>query len=174
MRAVIAGVMFGGGRAICRVEFERSEREEKKRRVEQQSASCSSTSHCSAPSMPPKLTNPLRPVARYRKGQAPLGAASDSDSDAEQQHQDDDDDASPSTGTAIKNESDDDDVEKKPKLSKKAGSGKMAVQLNQVQVDDKGGVLVGGRGESGRTLKEQQDEQGSSSEYGTFELLCLV
>lgn len=95
----------------------------------------------------PKLTNPLRPVARYRKGQQPLNAPSDSDSDEEAVEQ-------PSEG----------EEELKPTVIKKEVKGKMAVALREVEVDQGGVVRVGGKGEVGRTEKELE----SSEEEGEY------
>lgn len=102
--------------------------------------------------MAPKLTNPLRPVARYRKGQAPAnaGIASDSDSDAEEQQEE------------VKAESTEDE---KPVVSRAArgeSKAKMNVALKQVEVDSQGAVKVGGKDEVGRTQAEDE----GSSEYG--------
>ncbi|ORY48829.1 splicing factor, Prp19-binding domain-domain-containing protein [Leucosporidium creatinivorum] len=108
--------------------------------------------------MAPKLTNPLRPVARYRKGQAPANAvASDSDSDDEQQQQEEEEEQ-------LKAEQSEDE---KPNVGagRGAGSGRINVALRQVEVDSKGQVKVGGREEVGRTVQEQGE--GSSSEYET-------
>lgn len=119
--------------------------------------------------MPPKLTNPLRPVARYRKGQAPAGAAAaaaavDSDSDSDAERQDDE-------AQQAKVESEDDGSEQaalagRLRAATKAG-GRMDVKLKQVQVDKMGSVKIGGgKVESGKT--------GSSSEYGELvQCACL-
>lgn len=105
--------------------------------------------------MAPKLTNPLRPVARYRKGQAPAHAvASDSDSDEEQQEQEE----------QVKAEESEEDH--KPSISRAAQGGRINVALRQVEVDSKGQVKVGGKDEVGRTVQEE----GSSSEYGQSQL----
>jgi microfibrillar-associated protein 1 len=109
--------------------------------------------------MPPKLTNPLRPVARYRKGKplnVPVVSDSDSDQDEEQaaaaEQSDEEQSAAPSVLVGRGND-----------------KGKMNVALKGVEVDDKGAVKVGGRGEVGRTRQEVEDEEGSS-EYGAFSL----
>lgn len=111
--------------------------------------------------MAPKLTNPLRPVARYRKGQAPAHAvASDSDSDEEQLEEE----------QQVKAEESDEDH--KPTISSSRGAAAGArfnVALRQVEVDSKGQVKVGGKDEVGRTVQEE----GSSSEYGQFLNLSL-
>lgn len=99
--------------------------------------------------MPPKLTQPLRPVARYRKGQAPAGVVdSDSDSDQDEQQQE----------QQLEDGSDQDEgVEEFTSVRKPAEvSGqqkKMGVKLGNVQVDQRGTVKLPG----------QADE---SSEYG--------
>lgn len=112
-----------------------------------------------SPGMPPKLTNPLRPVARYRKGQAPVNAGIASDSDSDQEEQQDEQEQ-------VKAESSDDD---KPTLSGRRGTsrgkGKMNVALREVEVDSSGQVKVGGKGEVGRTAEEE-----GSSEYGQSSL----
>jgi len=108
--------------------------------------------------MPPKLTQPLRPAARYRKGQAPVGApASDSDSDQEdeqlEQPQSDPQDGS------------EDEVGVQEFTSggnqRTTGKGKMGIKLDKVQVDQQGKVKVGGKDEVGRTEMES-----SEGEYG--------
>lgn len=110
--------------------------------------------------MPPKLTNPLRPVARYRKGQAPVNAGIASDSDSDQEEQQDEQEQ-------VKAESSDDND--KPTLSGRRGTssgrGKMNVALREVEVDSSGQVKVGGKGEVGRTAEEE-----GSSEYGQSSL----
>lgn len=116
--------------------------------------------------MPPKLTNPLRPVARYRKGQAPAGVivASDSDSDDDQDNdeqgqvgQDDEIDQ-----VEIKDEL----VEDEPGRARgRAAGGRMDVKLRQVEVDGRGAVKIGRKAEVGRTRAEQEQDE-DSSEYG--------
>ena len=99
------------------------------------------------PSSRPKLTNPLRPARRYRKGKAPAHApSSDSDSDAE----------APAAVSAPSSD------EEKPRVPVK---GKMAVALREVEVDDAGMVRVGGREEVGRTEREvESSEEGECGE----------
>lgn len=113
--------------------------------------------------MAPKLTNPLRPVARYRKGQAPAHAvASDSDSDEEQGEQDE----------QVKAEESEED--QKPSIrasTSTGGAGRINVALRQVEVDSHGQVKVGGKEEVGRTAQEQG---ASSSEYGQSLELSLA
>lgn len=101
----------------------------------------------------PKLTNPLRPVARYRKGQQPANAPSDSDSDEEAVEQ-------PSEG----------EEELKPTVVKKEVKAKMAVALREVEVDKGGVVRVGGKGEVGRTERELE----SSEDEGEYHLGCAA
>jgi len=107
--------------------------------------------------MPPKMTQPLRPAARYRPGKAPVPVAdsdSDADDDDQQQHQqaDDDDD---------KGDADEDLAEfSAPQSRNKQQHGSLNVALKQVEVQD-GKVRVGGKDESGRTQMES-----SEGEYG--------
>lgn len=110
--------------------------------------------------MPPKLTQPLRPAARYRPGKAPVPVADDSDySDQEQEgaqqgegenvDEDDDDQLVTEFRTTAAN---------KPKGQQ---GGALNVALKEVQVDQTGKVNVGGRDEVGRTEMES-----SEGEYG--------
>lgn len=141
--------------------------------------------------MPPKLTNPLRPVARYRKGQAPAGvnvaSDSDSDSDSDQEQDQVHDDSTQhrqqrhdsrnnqqSTFTVIKQEQDDATHTVKATSGRSGArdaSARMDVNLRQVQVDQTGAVKVGGKSEVGRTRAEQE-AQDSSSEYGQLHSLA--
>ena len=106
--------------------------------------------------MPPKLTQPLRPVARYRKGQAPAGIVeSDSDSDqdeqAEQQQQ-------------AEEEEEEQGVEEFTSARRPTeglDNKKIGVKLGNVQVDQQGQVRLPG-----------QDEE--SSEYGKSDSLICV
>lgn len=145
----------------------------------------------------PKLTNPLRPAARYRKGQVPVQVGlSESDSDDD----DEEDEAAPkdidSKEEGIKTEFDDDDddddndnddaqpeiPQQKPGFSSRVqrnsainigGAGKMEVSLREVKVDSRGGVLVGGKEEVGRTGRELEGSS-SSGEEGEFRfVVCL-
>ena len=99
--------------------------------------------------MPPKLTQPLRPVARYRKGQAPAGVVdsdSDSDQDEQQQEQQLEDASDQDEGV--------DEFTSVRKPTEASGQQKkMGVKLGNVQVDQRGTVKLPG----------QADE---SSEYG--------
>lgn len=107
-----------------------------------------------------KLTNPLRPAARYRKGQAPAGVPlSDSDEDEQPQSADAD---QPPLDEPI-SEEDEDDVKPSIAGGRKAG-GAMKVSLREVEVDTQGQVRVGGRTEVGRTAQES-----SEGEYETDE-----
>lgn len=117
-----------------------------------------------------KLTNPLRPAARYRKGQAPAGAPlSDSDSDSDND-QPDTDAQHPQGNEAISEGDEQEEEDVKPRLSqaqRKAGAGAggaMKVSLREVEVDHQGQVRVGGRTEVGRTAEES-----SEGEYETDE-----
>lgn len=106
-------------------------------------------------SRPKTLTNPLRPVARYRKGKGPAAPASDSDSD--------DDNAAPPAGGSSDEDEKPNISAPPPRTGKAAGAGgKLNVALKEVEVDDKGMVTVGGRGEVGRTEKEMESEEESS------------
>ncbi|GAA5986164.1 hypothetical protein JCM10908_006438 [Rhodotorula pacifica] len=115
--------------------------------------------------MPPKLTQPLRPVARYRPGKAPVPVADDSDySDQEAQQQDDE--------AAQEEQDNDEDADEQvtefragaaPARAAKGGAaGAINVALKQVEVDQAGKVKVGGRDEVGRTEMES-----SEGEYET-------
>ncbi|GAA5922114.1 hypothetical protein JCM3775_003496 [Rhodotorula graminis] len=110
--------------------------------------------------MPPKMTQPLRPVARYRPGKAPVPVA-DSDSDVDdddnqQQHDERDDD---DHGDA------DQDLAEfsapQHRTAKQQNHASLNVALKQVEVHD-GKVRVGGKDESGRTQMES-----SEGEYET-------
>ncbi|GAA5891329.1 hypothetical protein JCM8208_002587 [Rhodotorula glutinis] len=109
--------------------------------------------------MPPKMTQPLRPVARYRPGKAPVPVAdsdSDDDNDDQQQQQHDDD------GEGDQGDDDQDLAEfSAPQHRKQQQQGSLNVALKQVEVQD-GKVRVGGRDESGRTQMES-----SEGEYET-------
>jgi len=112
--------------------------------------------------MPPKLTQPLRPAARYRKGQGPVGApASDSDSDQEDEQLE-----QPQSDAQAGS---DDDVGVQEFTSggnQRAEKGKaMGIKLDKVQVDQQGKVKVGGKDEVGRTEMES-----SEGEYGKLDL----
>ncbi|TKA53745.1 hypothetical protein B0A53_03787 [Rhodotorula sp. CCFEE 5036] len=111
--------------------------------------------------MPPKLTQPLRPAARYRPGKAPVPVADDSDySDQEEQE---------AQGTAADDGDDDDDDDQQvtefrttTTAGKPKGTAALNVALKQVEVDQTGKVKVGGRDEVGRTEMES-----SEGEYET-------
>ncbi|GAA5867741.1 hypothetical protein JCM8547_005219 [Rhodosporidiobolus lusitaniae] len=101
--------------------------------------------------MPPKLTNPLRPAARYRPGKAPVPVASDESSDdddaqREQQEdqQEDDEDVSEFSGGQLKQQ--------------QGAGGRLNVQIREVEVDQGGKVRVGGKDEVGRTQLESESE----------------
>lgn len=115
------------------------------------------------PDMPPKLTQPLRPAARYRPGKAPVPAADDSDySDNDQEEQDDA--ASAQAQADEGNDDDDDEQVTEFTTANRAAKGRGAainVALKQVEVDQTGKVKVGGRDEVGRTEMES-----SEGEYG--------
>ncbi|POY72373.1 hypothetical protein BMF94_4677 [Rhodotorula taiwanensis] len=114
--------------------------------------------------MPPKLTQPLRPAARYRPGKAPVPAADDSDySDNDQEEQDDA--ASAQAQADEGNDDDDDEQVTEFTTANRAAKGRGAainVALKQVEVDQTGKVKVGGRDEVGRTEMES-----SEGEYET-------
>ncbi|GAA5827284.1 hypothetical protein JCM10212_000449, partial [Sporobolomyces blumeae] len=95
--------------------------------------------------MPPKLTQPLRPAARYRKGQAPAGVSLDhsDSSDDEPDHRAADGDASHEAGQ-------DEDVQEFASGARATGGRdqvKMGVRLNQVSVDQDGKVSLGHPGD---------------------------
>ncbi|GAA5914973.1 hypothetical protein JCM5296_004519, partial [Sporobolomyces johnsonii] len=112
--------------------------------------------------MPPKLTNPLRPVARYRKGKAPVNAplASDSDDDQDDQQPDLEHDHAPLP--------EDEHLQEftaaapRKQLPGAGAGGTINVALREVEVDQAGKVRVGGRDEVGRTEMES-----SEGEYET-------
>lgn len=91
--------------------------------------------------MPPKLTQPLRPVQRYRKGQLPQGVqpstSDDEDSDQEQQPPQDE-----------QQHSDEDDQVQEFTSVKQTGGAKIGVKLGQVKVDQQGKVIRPGEEES--------------------------
>ncbi|GAA6003986.1 hypothetical protein JCM10207_006499 [Rhodosporidiobolus poonsookiae] len=103
--------------------------------------------------MPPKLTNPLRPAARYRPGKAPVPVAeSDSDDDDQQQQHDE-----------VEQEEDEDEGVTEFAAPRQQDKGaRMNVALSEVEVDQLGKVKVGGRDEVGRTQMES-----SEGEYET-------
>ncbi|GAA5951275.1 hypothetical protein JCM21900_003824 [Sporobolomyces salmonicolor] len=112
--------------------------------------------------MPPKLTNPLRPVARYRKGKAPVNAqvASDSDEESDDQHRELEDDRAP-----LQEDEDLQEFTTAAQRKQPAGAsagGRINVALREVEVDQAGKVRVGGRDEVGRTEMES-----SEGEYET-------
>lgn len=127
----------------------------------------------------PKLTNPLRPVARYRKGKAPIQGLVPSDDD------DSDEDDTGAKGeedegdVPIGGESDDEqqqEEEEAEKLVALRGEGKgkgkgaagaeIKVELKRVQVTETGAVKIGGKEEVGRTARELEEQEGSSEEEG--------
>lgn len=105
-----------------------------------------------------KLTQPLRPAARYRKGQAPTNLPlSDSDEDEEQQqleHQQGENEAI----------SDDEDQNQGGQQSGTRGGGRIQVSLREVEVDQAGQVRVRGRTEVGRTQQESSEEESQDEE----------
>ncbi|GAA5843089.1 hypothetical protein JCM9279_001858 [Rhodotorula babjevae] len=108
--------------------------------------------------MPPKMTQPLRPVARYRPGKAPVPVA-DSDSD-----DDDNDDQQQQHDADAEGDQDDaeqDLAEFSAPQNRNKQQGSLNVALKQVEVQD-GKVRVGGKDESGRTQMES-----SEGEYET-------
>lgn len=113
--------------------------------------------------MPPKLTQPLRPAARYRPGKAPVPVADDSDYSDQEQEQE-------AQGTAADERDDDDDDDEQVTEFRTRTAGKppkgtaaLNVALKEVQVDQTGKVKIGGRDEVGRTEMES-----SEGEYGPF------
>ncbi|GAA5906929.1 uncharacterized protein JCM6883_005735 [Sporobolomyces salmoneus] len=108
--------------------------------------------------MPPKLTQPLRPFARYRKGQAPVGLVeSDSDSDQEsetlsQQQQ----------GAETAQDEDDEGLDEFTSSKKTAREDqdqkKMGVKLGNVKVDQQGTVKLEGQGEEESSEYETDSE----------------
>ncbi|KAL8277818.1 hypothetical protein RQP46_009801 [Phenoliferia psychrophenolica] len=103
---------------------------------------------------PKPLTNPSRPVARYRKGK-PIAPVPDSDSDS---------DAAANDEAAASS-----DEDTKPTVSsrqQRPTAASLNVSLKGVEVDDKGLVTVGGKGEVGKTQREleSEEEEDESSE----------
>lgn len=89
--------------------------------------------------MPPKLTQPLRPVARYRKGQAPAGLAeSDSDSDQEQPSQGE----QPDEGFDQEEQEGVDEFTSTASTRKGQEGKKIGVKLGNVKVDQQGTVQL--------------------------------
>lgn len=114
--------------------------------------------------MPPKLTQPLRPVARYRKGKAPVPVASD-DSSADEQEQHD------NQGEKEEEEQPDEELSEfgtgRGQLrGQQQQGGRMNVKIKEVEVDQGGKVKVGGKDEVGRTEMES-----SEGEYGMLSLI---
>lgn len=103
-----------------------------------------------------KLTQPLRPVGRYRPGKAPVPVASDDDSDEEEQQQ-----QAEGEGGADEDEADEQVQEFSATRRDTAPAGRINVALREVEVDKAGKVKVGGRDEVGRTEMES-----SAGEYG--------
>lgn len=100
----------------------------------------------------PKLTNPLRPATRYRKGKAPVNAPAESDSDSD-------------NDPAVSLEAEPSSDEEKPRVPvRREVKAKIEVSLREVDVDAAGMVRVGGREEVGRTERELE----SSEEEGEF------
>lgn len=99
-----------------------------------------------------KSTKPLRPVARYRRGQAPANAGLDSESSDEGQEEREEE----------RNREEDEEEENKVERSVKGKeTGRtMAITLKEVEIDAQGSVRVGGREEVGRTGRELEDEEG--------------
>lgn len=121
--------------------------------------------------MPPKLTQPLRPAARYRPGKAPVPVA-DSDSDSG-----DDGDNAQQQGDQQHAHDDDEDEDlaefSAPRTSKQQQPGAINVALRQVEVLDDGKVRVAGRDESGRTQMESSEgEYGALSSCPAFARAC--
>ena len=106
----------------------------------------------------PKLTQPLRPAARYRKGQAPANLPlSDSDEDEQQPEQPEQQDEPLS----------DNDQYQAGTAARVGGTGAgrhMKVSLREVEVDQRGQVRVGGRTEVGRTAEESSEEESEDEE----------
>jgi microfibrillar-associated protein 1 len=104
--------------------------------------------------MPPKLTQPLRPVARYRKGQAPAGivesdSESDQDEQTEEQHEGaEEEDEEQGVEEFTSNRRSTDGQEGK----------KMGVKLGNVKVDQQGQVKLPGQ-------EEESSEYGKSILY---------
>lgn len=123
-----------------------------------------------------KLTNPLRPAERYRKGKAPTNVIVSDESDSDEQQQQDEEEEN----QIIKpgSEFDSDEEDQKPFINNNASTsinrknlavgkgkknvGQMAVNLREVEVDATGLVRVGGKDEVGRTGRELEE----SSEEG--------
>ncbi|BGP34109.1 hypothetical protein JCM10296v2_005924 [Rhodotorula toruloides] len=104
-----------------------------------------------------KLTQPLRPVGRYRPGKAPVPVASDDDSDEEEQQQ-----QVEGEGDADEDEADEPVQEFSAARRDAALAGRINVALREVEVDKAGKVKVGGKDEVGRTEMES-----SEGEYET-------
>ncbi|BGP57113.1 hypothetical protein JCM8202_000555 [Rhodotorula sphaerocarpa] len=122
--------------------------------------------------MPPKMTQPLRPAARYRPGKAPAPVADDPDeSDDEQQQQQAAGGEDAGAGAADEEDGDGDEQVTEfggagtAARAQNAGKGALNVALKQVQVDQTGKVTVGGRDEVGRTeLESSEGEYETDSE----------
>ncbi|BGP26558.1 hypothetical protein JCM10295v2_005511 [Rhodotorula toruloides] len=104
-----------------------------------------------------KLTQPLRPVGRYRPGKVPVPIVSDDESDEEEQQQE------------AEGEDGADEVEADKQVQEfsttrrdAATTGRFNVALREVEVDKAGKVKVGGKDEVGRTEMES-----SEGEYET-------
>ncbi|KAG9005470.1 hypothetical protein FRB94_001555 [Tulasnella sp. JGI-2019a] len=106
-----------------------------------------------------------RPAQRYWKGKAPKGSehqdvssGSEDEEDEEQQEED-----MPLGGMA-----DDDEMNGDDGVAVKREKGTMNVTLKDVNVDEKGKVIVGGKEESGRTvMEESEDEESDEDEAPT-------
>lgn len=98
----------------------------------------------------PKRTEPLRPAARYRRGQATAQQSDSDSSDAEQQQE-------------PVHEQEDDPHDQADSITK-SKSRIMALQLNQVEIDQHGSVRVGGKDEVGRTEREREEEEEEEEE----------
>lgn len=106
-----------------------------------------------------KLTQPLRPVGRYRPGKAPVPVASDDDSDEEEQQQ-----QVEGEGGADQDEADEQVQEFSATRRDTAPAGRINVALREVEVDKAGKVKVGGKDEVGRTeMESSEGEYGMSS-----------
>ncbi|GAA5885709.1 hypothetical protein JCM16303_003122 [Sporobolomyces ruberrimus] len=111
--------------------------------------------------MPPKLTQPLRPVARYRKGQAPAGLAeSDSDSDQEQPSQGE----QPDEGFDQEEQEGVDELTSTASTRKGQEGKKIGVKLGNVKVDQQGTVqLPRASGEESSEYETDTDDEASKA-----------
>jgi microfibrillar-associated protein 1 len=115
-----------------------------------------------------KSTKPLRPVARYRRGQAPANAGLDSESSDEGQEE-------PGEDGNREEEEEEEEENKVERGSKGKETGRtMAITLKEVEIDAQGSVRVGGREEVGKTGRELEDEEGMFNRHLDEFASCVV